>query len=70
MDMDYQKQMFGMKTARTLFLPITVGSSGEATIAMVLMPVCSTGTTTMAMPTATMVFVLRWWSMERKRLIL
>lgn len=65
MDMDYQKQMLGMEITRTLFLPSTLGSIEEATVTMVLMPVCSARAAAMAMP-ATAVFVLRWWSMERK----
>ena len=47
---------------RTLLMPVTHGSNVVATITMVLMPVCSTSTTTMAMPTTTTDFVLRWWS--------
>ena len=44
---------------RTLLMPVTHGSNVVATITMVLMPVCSTSTTTMAMPTTTTDFVLR-----------
>ena len=53
---------------RTLLMPITHGWVAVATIIMVLMPACSTLTDSMAMPSATAGFVLRWWSLERKRL--
>ena len=46
---------------RTLLMPVTRGWDVVATITMVLMPACLTLTTTMAMPTTTTDFVLRWW---------
>ena len=52
----------GIKSlTRTLLMLVTHGSNVVATITMVLMPARSTSTTTMAMPTTTTGFVLRWW---------